>query len=816
TSGRKILAVPRFKLGAFLLTVNKGPLLNFNYDLRFETGGIKGIGSIDARSLSFDATAYNFELREFGPISNVVLTGKANLNIKIAGLLEKVTMNFTGKADDFGVVGFKLGLLDLNLKLDLDEPRLRINQAVGKFKATRYDGNGMLDFTDAGGPDLKINLQDGRIEDVVEMCFTDLPIARTLKDVLRGNIKGKIGIDGTFDTTGLNVFGNMILPRLYLYEEWFEKGEASFIYANKTLQIKKAKLKKGSGLLGMSFIYDSNTGYVEYDAAIEGVMLDDFYYYRLLNFGLQGEITADLFGSGMLEDLSTKNVIKISKSRIKDKHLDDSELKVYNNGADIFINAIFAGTLFEIGSYINLRENAKKNSNYAFKIKTEDIKNFLGLLSVHNVENKDLDGEVDVEGKGFFNISDWESMDAELIVHNFVLQKNNTKLRIFEKGLIQIVGGVIKKWNINLLGDEYYLKSNAIGSLKSGLKITQAFNMPFQFMEMLTPNISSSKGSIKGLSVAKVVDGKFLYSFDLDGTGIGIRTAFTPIAVDDGKFSLNVSGNEILIEKFEGSLGKGRMSGNGKIKVHFPYPEIELYLDFNKTLIPLFKQSSLVFSGNSVIQGTKLPYKVRANVYLVRGEIKDDLNFIRETFNHGGRGYKTSTSDRIGQQSLIDYNVNLSFLSPLILRNQLMEFYVLGNSNIWGTELAVNMQSKIDIVPGQSKVFFKGHEFVISKGTIEFDKANGVKNPLINIRGGTRISNYNIIFDGSGFLDNLIVNFHSEPALAQEDILSLLTIGVTSQVSKNLQSSDLEAVTSMSLGSILMDQFGISENLNKS
>ncbi|MEK6626046.1 MAG: hypothetical protein AABY86_13820, partial [Bdellovibrionota bacterium] len=35
TSGRKILAVPRFKLGGFLLTVNKGPLLNFNYDLRF-------------------------------------------------------------------------------------------------------------------------------------------------------------------------------------------------------------------------------------------------------------------------------------------------------------------------------------------------------------------------------------------------------------------------------------------------------------------------------------------------------------------------------------------------------------------------------------------------------------------------------------------------------------------------------------------------------------------------------------------------------------------------------------------------------------
>jgi len=815
-SGSKILSIPKVKLGGFLLTINPGPLLNFNYDLRFETGTIKGAGIINAQSLNFDANVSNFELHEFGPISDVEINGRANLNIKIAGPLERVVMSFIGQADDFGVVGLKLGLLSLNLKLDLDEPRLRINQAVGKYKATQYDGNGVLDFTHNGGPNLKISLKEGRIEDVVEMCFTDLPIAKTLRDVFKGNLKGQVGIDGAFGNSGINVFGNILLPRLYIYEEWFEKGEASFIYSNNALQINKAKLKKGNGIIGMSFLFDSNTHYVEYDATVEGVMLDDFYYYRFAKLGLQGELSADLFGSGTIEDLSTKNIIKISKSKIKDKYLSDSLIKIYNNGPDVYINATFGGALFSMDSYLNLRPNSPKNSHYAFKVATDDIKNFLGLLSVHNIDNKDIDGEVDLEGKGSFNLSDWTSMDAEVLLKSFALRQGKTNLKISEEGIIKIADGVVKVWEMNLQGDQYYFKSHAVGALKTGFKMTQAFNLPFYFIEMLTPNVSSSKGSVKGLSVAKIVDGKFLYSFDLDGVDIGVRTAFTPIAIDEGKFSINVSGSEILIEKFEGSLGKGRLRGNGKIKVQFPYPEVELYVDFNKTLIPLFKQSSLVFSGNSTIQGIKPPYKIKANVYLVRGEVKDDLNFIRETLTRGGGGYKAAATDRIGQQALIDYNVNLSFLSPLVLRNQLMEFYVLGNSNLWGTEHAVNMQSKIDIVPGQSKIFFKGHEFVISKGTIEFDKVNGIKNPLINIRAGTRISSYNIIFDGSGFLDNLNVNFHSEPVLAQEDILSLLTIGVTSQVSKNLQSSDLEAVTSLSLGSILMDQFGVSENLNKS
>ena len=58
---------------------------------------------------------------------------------------------------------------------------------------------------------------------------------------------------------------------------------------------------------------------------------------------------------------------------------------------------------------------------------------------------------------------------------------------------------------------------------------------------------------------------------------------------------------------------------------------------------------------------------------------------------------------------------------------------------------------------------------------------------------------------------NLSVKFRSEPPLPEEDILSLLTLGVTLSTTRDLQDNDLESVTSMSIGSLLIDQFGINE-----
>jgi translocation and assembly module TamB len=54
----------------------------------------------------------------------------------------------------------------------------------------------------------------------------------------------------------------------------------------------------------------------------------------------------------------------------------------------------------------------------------------------------------------------------------------------------------------------------------------------------------------------------------------------------------------------------------------------------------------------------------------------------------------------------------------------------------------------------------------------------------------------------------------SNPSLSQEDIFSLLTLGVTSDFTKNLEEKDKASLTTIGIGTLLVDQLKINEGLD--
>ena len=53
----------------------------------------------------------------------------------------------------------------------------------------------------------------------------------------------------------------------------------------------------------------------------------------------------------------------------------------------------------------------------------------------------------------------------------------------------------------------------------------------------------------------------------------------------------------------------------------------------------------------------------------------------------------------------------------------------------------------------------------------------------------------------------------SFPHLSQKDILQLLTLGITSSISKNLGDKERASVATLSIGGLVMNQLGINQNL---
>jgi len=60
------------------------------------------------------------------------------------------------------------------------------------------------------------------------------------------------------------------------------------------------------------------------------------------------------------------------------------------------------------------------------------------------------------------------------------------------------------------------------------------------------------------------------------------------------------------------------------------------------------------------------------------------------------------------------------------------------------------------------------------------------------------------------------VDLSSEPSLSKEDLLSLITFGVTSDMSRNLEAGERKFVTTVGIGTLLVDQLKINEDLNSS
>jgi translocation and assembly module TamB len=139
---------------------------------------------------------------------------------------------------------------------------------------------------------------------------------------------------------------------------------------------------------------------------------------------------------------------------------------------------------------------------------------------------------------------------------------------------------------------------------------------------------------------------------------------------------------------------------------------------------------------------------------------------------------------------------------------------VKGSGLLAGDILNPEITVRIDAIPSVSKFKFKGNDFILNQGNVDIrDKAKNRSSELKFI-GLSKINDYNVTLDISGSLIKPIITLSSEPALAQEDLLSLLTLGVTSDMSKNLVSGERKSVTTVSLGTLLVDQLKINEDLN--
>ena len=436
------------------------------------------------------------------------------------------------------------------------------------------------------------------------------------------------------------------------------------------------------------------------------------------------------------------------------------------------------------------------------------------------METKDISGKIKGNITTSFSFFDMSKFTLNGLLTEFEFVKGGKRLFIDgPNAMFKMIDGVVEKVNFKLKSNEDdFFTVLGSGSLAKDLNISQKFKIDASFIELLSSKIAKSSGEIKGqgriYGDIKDID----YDHSINGEDIFLKLTTIPSSFSDLNFKLFLDERTIYVNEVSGKFGNGEILGNGVVKLLLPYPEIDIGMEFKNSYIPLFKKSGVLLSGKARLEGTSFPYLLNGSITILNGSINDELQDLSPPSMSGSQGHDKYVPENKYNNKFdyFDLDLLVDFDKPVVVRNLLTDLRLLGNGRVRGKLYKPEINGSIEVVPGLSKLLFKGNEFIIKDGSLSFSEEKGLV-PEINFQGSSRINQYTVNLDVYGMASDPQLSVSADPFLSQEDIFSLLTLGFTSEISDELEEKDLRSATTLGIGTLLFDQLlknqGLSSNL---
>ncbi|MCP4913883.1 MAG: hypothetical protein GY909_12290 [Oligoflexia bacterium] len=760
-----------------------------------------------------------FFSEDFGAISGAEFEGQGEISGRAKSNYDEIELFLNTNFKDFKFLNTNFGNIYGPINLDLKRFVADIGELNGQFRGIKYKSKGRVNF-ESKKLDLGFKVEDGTLSDFQLMTpYVFKPIEKYLENVSMST-PGDIRVYGGMDLDNLKVSGTVDGQNLTVIAEDFERASFDFRYDKDQIYFPRLSLNKAGGRLDGSYKYTFKNSKFEYQATMSAIKLFDFNFYRVLGLGYSGDMYGELYGSGTVKDFATRSQLRVTNGSIGASPVKDSLLTVYNNGQDLFATGNLIGERVTFDSYINLNEKDKKNSSYLkSRISTNNIKEIFGLYSKHNVLDNKLNGYIYSNFEMFFNPYQLEKLDLNYKINRALFERRDVRVLIRDADDISIAieNGLLKKWDIAIKQSGVSLTSVGKGRLFKDAQVNSNFFVNGNLVELLHPKILRATGNLKARHSLNINSKKVKSYFENTCDNCSLNIESITGVVSNIQYTLIVDDNKMVIKKFNGKYGGGDVLASGNVLLKFPFPEINVKTNLRDVRIPLMKKSNVVVNSDLELEGSKIPYVLKGDISLVHGDMLDELEEIAKSAMSNSSYQRFVPKAYVsGGVGLVNNDFNINIVNPLKIKNSLLDLNVNGGLAVKGTLLTPHFNGEARIVGSESKITFKGHEFILSKGRVKFIDTNRKEKPEINIEGRASINEYNIGLVVSGSLDNIVVDMNSSPALSQENILSLLTIGVTNDVSRSLGERERQSVTTLSIGSLIVDQLKINQNLNDS
>ncbi len=333
---------------------------------------------------------------------------------------------------------------------------------------------------------------------------------------------------------------------------------------------------------------------------------------------------------------------------------------------------------------------------------------------------------------------------------------------------------------------------------------------------------------------------RFAGGFDLEHGELSIRGL--PLPVSDINVALRIDGNELRVEKATAKVGAGtlQMTGGAPLlglnlgAARFAITARQLALPINDGIRAVADADLNVSfkSSNDTSAEHDLP-RVTGDVTLHTFEYTRPVTMTADISSLAQRGKRTEVDTYDPADDVLQFEVRLRSLRPMKLQNNLIDaeldvadegLLLAGTNGRFGLRGAVSLRPR-------GKIFLRRSEFEVTQGRVRFDDLTRIA-PEVDVTAVTEYRRYQtntpassaaptatsgggssaptsqggrwrIQLHAHGDADKLKIDLTSDPALAQDDIFLLLTVGLTRAELDQAQSASVgESVALEALGSL--------------
>lgn len=238
-----------------------------------------------------------------------------------------------------------------------------------------------------------------------------------------------------------------------------------------------------------------------------------------------------------------------------------------------------------------------------------------------------------------------------------------------------------------------------------------------------------------------------------------------------------ISREGIIIEHFEGRSGGGYIDGRGEIPLRFAEGQkMFLSVDFFDMRYPYPAALHPVLQGHVELIGPPRDVLITGDVEIQSATYTKDVRPEKALLDFRSR--IADVTARGGDEFRMRLDLETVADGTIHVRNNLAVAEIGGEFKIVGDTSRVILLGAFDVTEGH--VDFRGSRYELTRGSLEFQDPRR-NNPRIDFQAETKKGNVSIIVSVSGTLEKYEVELSSDPPYSKNDVVSLLSLGVTSE-----------------------------------